>query len=118
MNGYEYIETIDGARVNLCIGCSSRKQCLNGMDNCKYSDEYLNDLEYPLISAHTAGSRPAGGMPEMAEDRNMKIKGQYAPYKNHRGSCYIRIPSFVEPAEKYEIEVQENGTLVYQPVKP
>lgn len=48
----------------------------------------------------------------------MKVKGQYAPYKNHRGSNYVRIPSFIEPAEKYSIDVQDDGTLIYTPVRP
>ena len=47
----------------------------------------------------------------------MKVNGTYIPYRNNRGSNYIRIPKFVELAESYSLDVQEDGTLVYQPVR-
>ena len=48
----------------------------------------------------------------------MKVKGEYGPYRNNKGSNYIRIPSFIEPADKYSIECEDDGTLIYRPVHP
>jgi hypothetical protein len=52
------------------------------------------------------------------QERSMKVKGEYSTYRNKQGANYIRIPSFVEPAESYSLDVHEDGTLVYQPVHP
>jgi hypothetical protein len=55
---------------------------------------------------------------QQGQEGSMKVKGQYSTYRNKHGANYVRIPSFVEPAEEYELDVREDGTLVYQPVKP
>jgi hypothetical protein len=48
----------------------------------------------------------------------MKVKGTYKPYRNHRGSNYLKIPSFIEPADEYTIEILDDGTLINTPVRP
>jgi hypothetical protein len=56
-------------------------------------------------------------MPNKGKESSMKLQGTYKTMrdKDRKKYNFLRIPSMIEPADGYSLEVLQDGTLIYRP---